>query len=218
MAFIDSTVVNVALPALQTNLNATAVELAEISLWLDTMVSGLSAPWFGLHLRRGNSLIGARRAVYRRSQVADKTWLGVVPNDLPLTSLRDDIAADRVGSDLGDGIHHFLLPADGWGAAADAKEAAGLVPLAVKTLKRWRSTTKAKPSKAQIDALAELADAGLGLLVGALGLGLGGGAVMRSRRPTGVPGPDGPGPRPADGADRTDRTDRTDREDATTPS
>lgn len=37
------------------DLNATAVELAEISLWLDTMVAGLQAPWFGLHLRRGNS-------------------------------------------------------------------------------------------------------------------------------------------------------------------
>ena len=46
------------------DLNATAVELAEISLWLDTMVAGLEAPWFGLHLRRGNSLIGARHAVY----------------------------------------------------------------------------------------------------------------------------------------------------------
>ena len=49
------------------DLNATAVELAEISLWLDTMVAGLAAPWFGLRLRRGNSLIGARRAVYRRA-------------------------------------------------------------------------------------------------------------------------------------------------------
>lgn len=49
------------------DLNATAVELAEISLWLDTMVAGLRAPWFGLHLRRGNSLIGARRAVCART-------------------------------------------------------------------------------------------------------------------------------------------------------
>lgn len=140
------------------DLNATAVELAEISLWLDTMVSGLSAPWFGLHLKRGNSLIGARRAVYRRSQVADKSWLGAVPTDLPLTVLPGDIAADRVGSDLGDGIHHFLLPADGWGAAADAKEAAGLVPDAVKKLKRWRGATKSKLSKTQVAALAELAN------------------------------------------------------------
>lgn len=140
------------------DLNATAVELAEISLWLDTMVAGLDAPWFGLHLRRGNSLIGARRAVYRRSQVADKSWLTSVPRDLPLTSLPGDIAADRVGSDLGDGIHHFLLPADGWGAAADAKEAAGLVPDAVKALKTWRGSTKKMLTKTQVAELTELAN------------------------------------------------------------
>jgi hypothetical protein len=140
------------------DLNATAVELAEISLWLDTMVAGLDAPWFGLHLRRGNSLLGARRAVYRRSQVADKSWLTSVPRDLPLTALPGDITADRVGSDLGDGIHHFLLPADGWGAAADAKEAAGLVPDAVKALKTWRGSTKKTLTKTQVAELAELAN------------------------------------------------------------
>lgn len=136
------------------DLNATAVELAEISLWLDTMVQGLSAPWFGLHLRRGNSLIGARRAVYRRSQVTDKSWLGAVPHDVPLTELVADIAAERVDTD---GIHHFLLPADGWGSAADAKEAVALAPDAAKKLKAWRSTTKTKPTKTTVDAYAELA-------------------------------------------------------------
>ncbi|WP_286150095.1 class I SAM-dependent DNA methyltransferase [Mycobacterium sp. ST-F2] len=45
------------------DLNATAVEFAEISLWLATMGKGLEAPWFGLHLRRGNSLIGARKVL-----------------------------------------------------------------------------------------------------------------------------------------------------------
>ncbi|BCL16013.1 Eco57I restriction-modification methylase domain-containing protein [Micromonospora sagamiensis] len=136
------------------DLNETAVELAEISLWLDTMVEGLSAPWFGLHLRRGNSLIGARRAVYRRSQVADKSWLGAVPQEVPLTSLVEDIDAGRVATD---GIHHFLLPADGWGSAADAKEAAALAPDAATKLKKWRTGTRNKPTKTQIDAYAELA-------------------------------------------------------------
>lgn len=137
------------------DLNDTAVELAEISLWLDTMVEGLSAPWFGLHLRRGNSLIGARRAVYRRAQVADKSWAGAVPVEVPLTSLVTDIEADRVAAD---GIHHFLLPADGWGSAADAKEAAALAPHdAASVLKKWRGTTKNKPTKTQVDAYAELA-------------------------------------------------------------
>ena len=46
------------------DLNATAVELAEITLWLDAMHPGLRAPWFGLHLRRGNSLIGGRRETW----------------------------------------------------------------------------------------------------------------------------------------------------------
>ncbi|MEV4620514.1 class I SAM-dependent DNA methyltransferase [Asanoa sp. NPDC049573] len=136
------------------DLNATAVELAEISLWLDTMVEGLSAPWFGLHLKRGNSLIGARRAVYRRSQVTDKSWLSAVPQEVPLTSLVDDIDAGKVASD---GIHHFLLPADGWGSAADAKEAAALAPDAAKRLKAWRGSTKTKPQKQTVDAYAELA-------------------------------------------------------------
>jgi hypothetical protein len=139
------------------DLNATAVELAEISLWLDTMVQGLDAPWFGLHLRRGNSLIGARRAVYRREQVTSKSWLKDVPRDVPMTSLADDVEHSRVAGDTAGGIHHFLLPADGWGATADAKEAADLVPDAVKALKAWRSGVKAKPSKQQTDVLAELA-------------------------------------------------------------
>ncbi|MGW7477072.1 class I SAM-dependent DNA methyltransferase [Nonomuraea muscovyensis] len=136
------------------DLNATAVELAEISLWLDTMVEGLSAPWFGLHLRRGNSLVGARRAVYRRSQVSDKSWLGAVPRDVPLTSLLEDIDAERVADE---GIHHFLLPADGWGAAADASDATALAPDAAKHLKAWRSSIKTKPTQQHVNALVELA-------------------------------------------------------------
>lgn len=61
------------------DLNATAVELAEITLWLDAMYPGLRSPWFGLHLRRGNSLIGARREVYPKAELAKKTWLTTVP-------------------------------------------------------------------------------------------------------------------------------------------
>ncbi|MGW4411890.1 class I SAM-dependent DNA methyltransferase [Nonomuraea sp. NPDC004702] len=136
------------------DLNATAVELAEISLWLDTMVEGLSAPWFGLRLRRGNSLVGARRAVYRRSQVSDKSWLGAVPRDVPLTSLVEDIDAERVADE---GIHHFLLPAEGWGAAADADDATTLAPDAAKHLKVWRTSIKTKPTQQQVNALVELA-------------------------------------------------------------
>ena len=46
------------------DLNETAVELAEVSIWLNVMHRGLQAPWFGLHLVRGNSLIGAGCCLY----------------------------------------------------------------------------------------------------------------------------------------------------------
>ncbi|WP_210767299.1 class I SAM-dependent DNA methyltransferase [Flavimobilis rhizosphaerae] len=139
------------------DLNATAVELAEISLWLDTMVQGLDAPWFGLHLRRGNSLIGVRRAVFRRDQVTSKAFLKDVPRDVPMTSLADDVAHGRLATDVGGGVHHFLLPAAGWGSAVDAKEAKHLAPEAIARLKAWRSSVLAKPSKSQVDALVDLA-------------------------------------------------------------
>lgn len=121
------------------DLNATAVELAEISLWLDTMVAGLSAPWFGLRLRRGNSLIGARRSVYSRSAVKDKSWLKSTPQKVARGE-RDPQS-----------IYQFLLPAEGWGAAADAKEGKALAPEAVSRLKDWRKTVRVKLSDTKIN-------------------------------------------------------------------
>ncbi|GAB3085666.1 class I SAM-dependent DNA methyltransferase [Isoptericola nanjingensis] len=140
------------------DLNGTAVELAEISLWLDTMGEGLQAPWFGLHLKRGNSLIGARRAVYRRDQLAKKAWLNAVPADVPLTPSDDDVAAGKASSlgDVGGRIHHFLLPAAGWGSAVEAKEAKELAPEALARLKAWRKAVLVTPSKKQADELVNL--------------------------------------------------------------
>ncbi|WP_285181532.1 DNA methyltransferase [Rhodococcus sp. MEB032] len=66
------------------DLNATAVEFAEISLWLDTMARDLDAPWFGLHLKRGNSLIGARRALIPSGQLKSRGWLDATPIDVRL--------------------------------------------------------------------------------------------------------------------------------------
>lgn len=138
------------------DLNATAVELAEISLWLDTMVAGLDAPWFGLHLKAGNSLIGARRQVFRRDEVQDGRHLTAVPTDAPVTGLARDMTDGLLGTDVAGGIHHFLLPSPGWGSAVDAKEAKDLAPDARKRLKTWQSSIKRKPTKQQIDALADL--------------------------------------------------------------
>ncbi len=71
------------------DLNKTAVELAEISLWLNTMYPGMRAPWYGLHLHRGNSLIGAARKVYPGQSLDKGGWLKAsdqqAPRAVPLT-------------------------------------------------------------------------------------------------------------------------------------
>ncbi len=129
------------------DLNATAVELAEVSLWLNSMYPGLRAPWFGLHLRRGNSLVGARRAVYTRDKLSKAAWLKAVPIDRKLSS--EPIEEGE--------IHHFLLPAAGWGAAAGAKQARELRPDEVKRLKDWRKAITRAPSRKDGDRLVALA-------------------------------------------------------------
>lgn len=140
------------------DLNATAVEFAEITLWLDTMAKGLAAPWFGLHLRRGNSLIGARRAVYSRSAITSKAWLRQPANDLGLADLAARLDADTPPpSDLSGRVHHFLLPAAGWGATADSKEAKSLTPERVSAVKEWRKQFKTRPTSKQLDTLVAVA-------------------------------------------------------------
>lgn len=138
------------------DLNATAVELAEISLWLDTMVAGLQAPWFGLHLKRGNSLIGARRAVYSSGQVMDKSWLKLAPRNVSVEDLAENLDLGRVAQGTAGAVHHFLLPADGWGSAVDAKEAKELAPEALAALRAWRKSILLKPTKKQLDRLINL--------------------------------------------------------------
>ncbi|MGW6173687.1 DNA methyltransferase [Arthrobacter sp. NPDC055138] len=140
------------------DLNSTAVELAEVSLWLDTMVKDLQAPWFGLRLRRGNSLIGARRATYSRQSVNDKSWLTSAPQDAPLTGLVDAMQRATDDEAVIGRIHHFLLPAAGWGAAADAKEVKDLASDPQQRLKAWRKQVLGKPTKAQVDRFAKLAN------------------------------------------------------------
>src|SRR5207302_10706743 len=49
--------------------NPVAIELAEISLWLNTIYEGHTIPWFGGQLAAGNSLNGARRQVCIQAQL-----------------------------------------------------------------------------------------------------------------------------------------------------
>ncbi|MGX1153419.1 class I SAM-dependent DNA methyltransferase [Streptomyces albogriseolus] len=133
------------------DLNNTAVELAEVSLWLNTMHPGMEAPWFGLHLRRGNSLIGGRREIYSAERLKKGGWLGTTPERFPLSEA-------LAGAPLPEGaVHHFLLPAKEWGAVAAEKEAKALAPAEAKALGAWRKAITKSPSAAQTKRLQGLA-------------------------------------------------------------
>jgi hypothetical protein len=118
------------------DLNETAVELAEVSIWLNVMHRGLQAPWFGLHLVRGNSLIGAGRRLYPPEKLAKGEWLKSAPEDMPFSA----------GPIQSGQIHHFLLPAAGWGAVAGDEEAKELAPEDSKRLADWRKGIRKPPS------------------------------------------------------------------------
>lgn len=97
------------------DLNPMAVELGGLSLWLATIhrLGGggenggvprgqqSAVPWFGLRLRDGNSLIGARRAVYTREQLRKGKHRGSKPE--PPRVLRPGEARKK-----GE-IYHFLV-------------------------------------------------------------------------------------------------------------
>ena len=141
------------------DLNPTAVELAEISLWLDTMTSQLKAPWFGLHLRRGNSLIGALRATYSPTQLKKREWLSSVPRREPVQNLAEAIdAGETKDLNAAGRIHQFLLPSSTWGAAADAKDLKALAKDEIAAMKAWRKAVTGKaPTTEQAKQLKNLA-------------------------------------------------------------
>lgn len=66
------------------DLNPVAVELAQVSLWLNALSSDKFVPWFGLQLQCGNSLIGCRRRVCMpyQDEKNPKKWSFHAPHEL----------------------------------------------------------------------------------------------------------------------------------------
>lgn len=113
------------------DLNPVAVELAEVSLWLNALSADRFVPWFGLQLFHGNSLVGARREVYSSQQLTAKPrdshyWLKQAPQRLSMNT--------PVGQQQ---IWHFLVPAEGMANYND-KDIKALYPEAFKQLAAWR--------------------------------------------------------------------------------
>ena len=129
------------------DLNPTAVELARVSLWLNTIFQGSHAPWFRPRMAVGNSLVGCRRAVYSKSQVMAGKWWTHEPKAVPLADERPE------GT-----IYHFLLPDGGMAPFDKDKVVKGLCPDEVAEIKAWRKEATKKVSRADADLLSRLSD------------------------------------------------------------
>lgn len=120
------------------DLNPVAVELAEVSLWLNAIYGETDeqdrplparVPWFGYQLFAGNSLIGARAQVYKPGSLrkgAKPAWHEEPPRQVTPDKPRQ-----------GDEIWHFLLPDPGMADYTD-KEARKLYSADFGQLKTWR--------------------------------------------------------------------------------
>ncbi|MFL3317698.1 DNA methyltransferase family protein [Klebsiella michiganensis] len=113
------------------DLNPVAVELAEVSLWLNAISGDAFVPWFGYQLHCGNSLVGARRQVFNKSELnykkaKDPSWLNSEPAELAMNTPREEKQ-----------IFHFLLPDSGMANYSD-KTVKQRYPDDFKALDSWR--------------------------------------------------------------------------------
>lgn len=111
--------------------------------------------------------MGARRALYSTSQLKKRAWLSAAPVAESLSQVAavlddaDAASRHRIGGalDVSGRIHHFLLPAKGWGSAVEVREK---VPDLVDTerleaLQTWRDEITKALSTTQALRLTALA-------------------------------------------------------------
>lgn len=152
------------------DLNPVAGELAEVSLWLNCIHKDGHVPWFGYQIVCGNSLVGARRQVYRKSKITrqkkDTLWFNFAPDRVkpPCTNpgketcpaealVEDPVRVDRPA----DTIYHFLLPDPGM-ADYRNKAARKLEPENFERIKAWRKSFCHPFSEDEIPELEALSD------------------------------------------------------------
>jgi hypothetical protein len=139
------------------DLNPIATELAKVSLWLNTIYPGSRCPWFGLRLAVGNSLIGARRQVFKSDDLKRKrskdnqNWLGLVPEHVPLRLAWQDRPKNSV--------YHFLVPDEGMAAFDGDKVIKEIAKADVEEIKKWRKDFCKPFDQGEVAKLIELSDA-----------------------------------------------------------
>lgn len=131
------------------DLNPVAVELAEVSLWLNTIYEGGYVPWFGAQLVNGNSLIGARRQGYAPSNLTATSknlrWFEMAPERIPFG--RTAAQKNR--------IYHFLLGDPGMCSYSD-KVIKSLAPDNIKAMAAWNKEFNKSYSDDDLVLLKEL--------------------------------------------------------------
>ena len=131
------------------DLNPIAVELAEVSLWLNTIFKGGYVPWFGTQLVNGNSLIGARRQCYNVDQLTTTSkglrWYENAPERVLMTAKRKPKKQ----------IYHFLLGDTGMCNYTD-KVIKSLEPDNIKHMKEWNKEFTKPYTKEEITSLQKL--------------------------------------------------------------
>ena len=134
------------------DLNPVAVELAEVSLWLNTIYEGGYVPWFVTQLINGNSLIGARRQVYSEASLTTTSkglhWYENAPERVPVGTERKK----RRGNAQ---IYHFLLGDPGMCDYTD-KVIKSLEPENIKRMKDWNKKFTAPYSESELESLRQL--------------------------------------------------------------
>jgi hypothetical protein len=131
------------------DLNPIAMELGQVSLWLNCIHEGDFVPWFGDQLFAGNSLIGARCEVYPVSQIGKNTkkedlWIAHAPRAIKSDAPRK-----------ADEVYHFLLPDPGM---ANYKKSVvePLAPEQFEKLKEWRKVFCAPLDNEEINQVKRL--------------------------------------------------------------
>ena len=143
------------------DLNPIAVELAEVSLWLNSIHAGGFVPWFGMQLVTGNSLIGARRqmfesALLRKKAKGEHSWMDEVPKRYWPQDAGEQPPESEVTDRKGK-IYHFLLPDPGMANYND-RVVKGLAPDEIKAINTWNKQFSKPFSESDIRLLERLSD------------------------------------------------------------
>lgn len=133
------------------DLNPVAVELAEVSLWLNTIYKGGYVPWFGTQLVCGNSLIGARRQCYRVEQLKatskGERWYENAPERIPLGTKRMRRKQ----------VYHFLTGDPGMSNYTD-RVIKNLAPEKIRLIEEWRRKFTEPYNDTEIENLLRLSN------------------------------------------------------------